>query len=204
MKSIISIHNKKVLGKYHEQLHPSTAVAPHCNCQARFRGECPMPGQCCITDVVYRAQLPIPPPAPGQQNNNRSEETYTGCSVNFKKRFGKHKRSVRVLEEKQTTFSTYIWQNFNNNGEEGRLQALQDTRWTPITRARPYNPGNGKCNLCLTEKWFIMFRPEGASLNQRSEIFSHCYHKEPQLLKNFKSVIKWIHFESCKCWASEW
>ena len=178
-----------MLGKYHEQLHPSTAVAPHCNCQARFRGECPMPGQCCITDVVYRAQLPIPPPAPGQQNN-RSEETYTGCSVNFKKRFGKHKRSVRVLEEKQTTFSTYIWKNFNNNGEEGRLQALQDTRWTPIARARPYNPGNGKCNLCLTEKWFIMFRPEGASLNQRSEMFSHCYHKEPQLLKIFKSVIK--------------
>ena len=149
-----------------------------------------MPGQCCIIDVVYRAQLPIPPPALGQQNNNRSEETYTGCSVNFKKRFGTHKRSVRVLEEKQTTFSTYIWKNFNNNGEEGRLQALQDTRWTPIARARPYNPGNGKCNLCLTEKWFIMFKPEGASLNQRSEIFSHCYHKEPQLLKNFKSVIK--------------
>ena len=122
--------------------------------------------------------------------------TYTGCSVNFKRRFGKHKRSVRKLEEKQTTFSTYIWKNFNHNGEEGRLQALQDTRWTPIARARPFNPGNGKCNLCLTEKWFIMFRPEGASLNQRSEIFSHCFHKEPQLLKNFKSVIKWIHSES--------
>ena len=42
-----------------------------------------------ITDVVYRAKLPIPPPAPGQQNNNRSEETYTGCSVNFKKTFWK-------------------------------------------------------------------------------------------------------------------
>ena len=61
-----------------------------------------------ITDVVYRAKLPIPPPAPGQQNNNRSEETYTGCSANFKKRFGRHKRSVRVLEENETTFSTYI------------------------------------------------------------------------------------------------
>ena len=55
-----------------------------------------------ITDVVYRAQLPIPPPALGQQNNNRSEETYTGCSVNLKKCFGKQKRSVRVLEENQT------------------------------------------------------------------------------------------------------
>ena len=97
---------------------------------------------------------------------------------------------IQIREEKQTTFSTYIWQNFNNNGEEGRLQALQDTRWTPIARARPFNPGNGKCNLCLTEKHFIMFKPEGASLNQRSEIFSHCFHKEPQLLKNFKSVIK--------------
>ena len=60
MKSIISIHNQKVLKKHHEQLHPSTAVEPHCNCQARFRGECPMPGQCNINDVVYRGHLPIP------------------------------------------------------------------------------------------------------------------------------------------------
>ena len=194
MKSIISIHNKKVLRKHHEQLHPSTAVAPHCNCQARFREECPMPGQCCITDVVYRAQLPTPPPTPGQQDNNNNrqqqQQTYTGCSVHFKKRFAGHKRSVRIREEKQTTFSTYIWKNFNNNGEQGRLEALQNTRWTPIARARPFNPGNGKCNLCLTEKYFIMFKPEGASLNQRTEIFSHCFHKDPQLLKNFKSVVK--------------
>ena len=34
MKSIISIHNEKVLTRFHEQLHPSTAVEPHCNCQA--------------------------------------------------------------------------------------------------------------------------------------------------------------------------
>ena len=171
MKSIISIHNQKVLRKHHEELHPSTAVVPNCNCQARFREECPMPGQCNINDVVYRGHLPIPPPPPGQQDNNNNrqqQQTYTGCSVNFKKRFGKHKRSVRVLEEKQTTFSTYIWQNFNSNGEEGRLQALQDTSWTPIARARPFNPRNGKCNLCLTEKYFIMWRPEGASINQRS------------------------------------
>merc|ERR1712155_182269 len=90
--------------------------------------------------------------AAGQQDNNNNrqqQQTYTGCSVNFKRRFGKHKRSVRKIEEKQTTFSTYIWKNFNQNGEEGRLQALQDTRGTPIARARPFNPGNGKCNLCL-------------------------------------------------------
>ena len=118
------------------------------------------------------------------------------------------RRYVDSESEGECEMSCVFWRQTilkGENGEEGRLQALQDTRWTPIARARPYNPVNGKCNLCLTEKWFIMFRPEGASLNQRSEIFSHCFHKDPQLLKNFKSVIKWMHHcESWKSWASEW
>ena len=75
MKSILSIHNKKVLRKHHEQLHPSTAVAPHCNCQARFRKECPMPGQCCITDVVYRAPHPSTSPRTAGQQQQQTATT---------------------------------------------------------------------------------------------------------------------------------
>ena len=104
-----------------------------------------MPGQCNINDVVYRGHLPIPPPPPGQQdnNNNRQQQqpqTYTGCSVNFKKRYGKHKRAVRLADEKQTTFSSYIWKNFNQNGKKGDCRPYRIPGGPPlqcIARARP-------------------------------------------------------------------
>ena len=38
------------------------------------------------------------------------------------------------------------------------------------------------------EKYYILKEPSGATLNQRSEFFCHCYHKEPQLLVH---SVKW-------------
>ena len=58
--------------------------------------------------------------------------------------------------------------------------------WEIVARAAPYNPATGYCDLCTEEKYRIMFEPEGASLNQRSEFFAYCYHQRPQLLINFK------------------
>ena len=58
--------------------------------------------------------------------------------------------------------------------------------WDIVARAAPFNPATGYCDLCTEEKYRIMFEPEGASLNQRSEFFAYCYHQRPQLLINFK------------------
>ena len=40
------------------------------------------------------------------------------------------------------------------------------------------------CRLCICEKAHILFHPEDATLNQRSEFFSKCWHKDKHLLKN--------------------
>ena len=61
-----------------------------------------------------------------------------------------------------------------------------EIKWTVRDRGPPYNPSTGSCRLCLLEKYHIMFEPEKATLNQRSEFFSHCWHKAPQLLVNQK------------------
>ena len=58
--------------------------------------------------------------------------------------------------------------------------------WDIVARAATYNPATGYCDLCTEERYRIMFEPEGASLNQRSEFFAYCYHQRPQLLINFK------------------
>ena len=45
-----------------------------------------------------------------------------------------------------------------------------------------FNPITERCKLCLMEKYLIMFNPADATLNLRSEFFSHCRHKERHLL----------------------
>ena len=54
--------------------------------------------------------------------------------------------------------------------------------WEVKDRGPPWNPATDTCRLCTLEKYHIMFNPAGATLNQRDEFFSHCYHKTPQLL----------------------
>ena len=55
-------------------------------------------------------------------------------------------------------------------------------KWEIIGGASPFTPVTEMCRLCLLEKYHIMYSKWGATLNQRSEFFSHCYHKDPSLL----------------------
>ena len=68
-----------------------------------------------------------------------------------------------------------------------------DINWECEERGAPFNVITGWCRLCTLEKLHILSNPEGASLNQRSEFFSHCFHKDPQLLINRKLL-----------WKSQW
>ena len=105
-------------------------------------------------------------------------ETYTGLtSRTFKERFYEHRDNIKKRTEKSTTLSTHVWR-LKDDGKDFSL------KWKIIGRGKPFNPINKKCNLCLKEKYFIIFRPEGASLNLRSELFSTCRHRGSQLLKN--------------------
>ena len=57
-----------------------------------------------------------------------------------------------------------------------------------VKRAAPYNPTTKICRLCICEKFHILFHPEDATLNQRSEFFSRCWHKDTHLLANNQKV----------------
>ena len=86
---------------------------------------------------------------------------------------------MRNPSRKGTTLSNHIW----------HLKGLgvpYEIKWEIVGRAQPFNPATGQCRLCLLEKYYIMFNKIGASLNQRTEFFSHCYHKSPLLLSKQK------------------
>ena len=74
-----------------------------------------------------------------------------------------------------TTLSTHV--------KSLRRQKIPyDITWEFKEHASPFNPSTWWCRLCTLERYYILFEPGEATLNQRSEFFSHCFHQKPQLL----------------------
>ena len=144
---------------------------PYCNCQNK--ATCVMAVKCVNSNMVYRFYV--------TRADNNTTEAYTGCTWNFKRRHDAHIRSMNS-DTKSTTLSTHV-------KSLKRRNIPHNIRWQFKEHASPFNHGTWWCRLCTLEKYYILFEPEEASLNQRSEFFQHCYHQEPQLL-----VKKWYAF----------
>ena len=178
IKRKISQHNHRVMQPVIQQ-----EVLPRCNCR---NPPCPLNGACISTkSVVYKATVKEIHNNINNNNlnnnNNNNVQTYTGLTKNtFKKRFNGHKSSFNLRKnEHKTTLSAHIWK-LRDQGADF------DLKWSIIENARPFDPGTKKCMLCLKEKYHILFNPEGASLNQKSELFTTCRHRRDKLLINIK------------------
>ena len=197
MRKIISAHNSKILREEQvkeaakepqEHQEPQEPKEPaeqqveapkkrgrkpkkeNTNCNCKAKGEtCPLGGQCLTDKLVYRAKV---------EDQNGNKEYYTGLTANsFKKRLYGHNSDFKNRENDGTRLSTHVW-----NLKDSNLNF--DIDWEIAARAEPYNPATKKCQLCLTEKYLIMFKPEGATLNLRSEMFATCRHRTKLLLQN--------------------
>ena len=78
---------------------------------------------------------------------------------------------------KTTTLSSHL-RSLNSNNIQ------HDINWGAKEHTAPFNPATGWCKLCTLERHHILFDRDNASLNQRSEFFCHCYHKQRTLLVN--------------------
>ena len=74
-----------------------------------------------------------------------------------------------------TELSKHVWE-LNYKGAEFTLS------WKIIARARMYANTTKRCNLCLTEKFFIICRPQLCTLNRRNELTSACRHATKYLI----------------------
>ena len=160
LKRIISAHNAKILRKNDQKTEKS------CNC--RTKSKCPMNGECLTENVIYQAKIVTNQPKP-------ETHTYVGLSVNFKDRFRNHTQSMDKRKYgNQTTLSKFVW-----NLKDRKIDF--DLTWKILDRAQPYNPIQDVCNLCTLEKYYLIFKPETATLNESEEINSFCLHKDPLL-----------------------
>ena len=145
-----------------------------CNCQNPT--ECPLPNQCTIPNILYEATIKSDLAGYG-------EKVYKGVSKPpFKLRFRNHKKSFNNIEYKtDTELSKEVW----------RIKGLGGTfnvSWRALGQFRDYNPANGKCGLCLSEKLAILEHSGPPLLNSRSEIISTCRHRLKYMLSSISDV----------------
>ena len=142
---------------------------PGCNCRGGPTS-CPVGGECLSESVVYQATV--------TRTDNNKTETYTGITARkFKTRFYEHTVDMRDKSRNGTGLSNYIWELKNGH-------IPYKIGWQILQKQPSFNPISKSCRLCLKEKFLIMFRPEGATLNSRSEFFATCRHRLKPLIAN--------------------
>ena len=164
LKQNIDGHNKSILHK---------KIVPPKTCNCRKPAECPMDGNCLKESVIYQATVTT--------EDNNPPQTYVGLTENsFKTRYSNHKTSLCNSNKRfSTELSKHIWHLRDN-------KVNFKVTWKILKQAAPYNPASNRCNLCLWEKYFIICKPELASLNKRNELITSCRHANKFLLKNAK------------------
>ena len=166
MSSMIKSHNKKVINK-------DVKESKSCNC--RVKSECPLNGQCQVTDVIYKCTVLSP---------DKPNKVYLGTAEgDFKKRFYNHRKSFNNEgSANDTTLSKYIWELKETSNSSPALV------WSIAKKIPPYSNISKKCLLCLHEKLEIINYPRPEELlNKRSELISKCRHANKFLLRNYKT-----------------
>jgi hypothetical protein len=167
MQQLISSHNRNLLDKA-EQVNQQQQQS---NCNCRKDKICPMEGNCLSESIIYQATV--------TREDNNIEQNYIGLTENkFKTRYNAHTCSFRNESKRnETTLSHYIWSLKDKNIQHS-------ITWKVITKCKSYSPGSNRCPLCLSEKYYIIYKQNMASLNSRNELASSCRHKKKFLLSN--------------------
>ena len=103
---------------------------------------------------------------------------YIGLTANqFKARYRNHQMSFRhVGRRNETELSKHLWKLKDDNKE-------YTFTWKIVAKAKPYTNLTKRCNLCNTEKFFLITKPHMATLNRRNELISTCRHRRKFILR---------------------
>ena len=143
--------------------HQDEEESEECNCNGRM-GPCPLDGDCMREkSCIYSCKV--------TRLDTGESQTYTGLAGGtFKSRFYGHNSDFNNRSNTGTKLSQHIWELKDNN-------VPYDIKWSILAKANTFNPVTKKCRLCLKEVYYILFKPETASLNAKSEVFGWCKHR---------------------------
>ena len=160
MGSILSSHNKYIL-------NPNST---ECRCNYDNRDECPLENKCLNPRVVYRADV--------TNKKNDEQKYYYGISdTPFKDRYENHKKSFRHRSHLTASDLSKCYWKLVDNG------AVPTIKFSIAKRVKG-NTFINNCNLCLSEKAFIIRNLDDVNmLLKSSEFISKYRHIKKRLLK---------------------
>ena len=158
IKQIIDGHNKTILRQNTPSEEKITPKPRNC----RKANNCPLKGKCLVKDVVYQATI----------TTVEGTETYVGLTATeFKRRWRNHQMSFRHDSKRNDTeLSKHLWQ-LKDQKKDFQIS------WKILAKAKSYSNLTKRCNLCNSEKYYILHKPNMATLNKRNELVSTCRHK---------------------------
>ena len=163
--NIIKSHNTKTLQK------EDNFKVPPCNC--RKKNDCPLEGKCRIKSVIYQATI-----SAGNESFH-----YVGLTESeFKTRFNNHKQSMRNDKYRLSTELSKKYWDLKDRGQ------TPSVKWKILQQARPYKVGQSNCDVCSSEKLYIVKFKGTDLLNKRNELISKCRHK-----RKFSLEKVWIY-----------
>ena len=167
VEQILNRHNKRLLNT--EEKDQGQRNTNLCNCKVKT--SCPVDNKCLTESVIYKAT--VEPPTGGICE-------YIGLTDNtFKTRYNLHKHTFKNQSKRSATaLASYIW--------DSGIQESPPIKWTILKECRRYTPGQKTCQLCLSEKLFIVKNLNNpSSLNKRSDIGNKCYiHRKKHFLNH--------------------
>ena len=165
IKQIIDRHNKTIL---RQNTTPDECATTPKLCNCREPNKCPLTGQCLVKEVVYQASI----------TTAESKETYVGLTaIDFKTRWRNHQMSFKHENKKNDTeLSKHLWR-LKDKKKDFTIS------WNILAKAKSYSNLSKRCNLCNTEKFYILYKPDMATLNKRNELVLTCRHRRKFTLK---------------------
>ena len=157
IEKLITKHNRGVLSNSNT---PRNETGRKCNC--RVPNDCPLSGSCLESAIIYKAEIA----------SNQGTKMYIGSTeTSFKQRYGNHKQSLeKRAKSTQTSLSKYVW--------ELKEQHIEHSiKWQIVKRSSPYKCGSRICDLCISEKLFILTADPNVCINKNSELMQKCRHK---------------------------
>ena len=173
---------KKLTGHNRSLIHPESKLElKGCNCPRRY-SHCFFNGHCQTSELVYGAKLKYEDINPNTGHLENVEKIYSGLSSNtMKSCFNSHQTTFRHESyATETALSEAIWKLKRQN-----LNYPYTIEWFPQKLAKAYNRNAKRCDLCWSEKTFILYQDHGKALYKHTELHRKCLHYEKHRLMSW-------------------
>ena len=155
-------NNKSAITSKNNYLSKNNSIKT-CNCRKSNKPNCPLRGNCLISNVVYKVEV---------ESIGRNRIYIGSTGGPFKDRYAGHKHTFTNIDKKQNTrLSDYVWKYFHRYGKRPKMV------WSIIHKIKQsISCAQRICQTCNMERAAIAAEDRELLLNKRHDLSNVCPH----------------------------